>query len=163
MSHRRRALILPAATIALTLGASADAAASQTITANGTGTAKVTVTDRRHNAAILEGVTAAHTAAIPKAIADAREEAQRLATATGLTLGALQSVAEAPASPIFYGPFGSSYENGPFGPGKFCGTIHRAIFRTVHGKRKLVRTVKQRRCIVPSDETVELSITFAAS
>jgi hypothetical protein len=160
MSRRLLALIGP---VVVALAAPAAHADTRTVTANGSGTAAVTVTDRHHNAPIVAGVTAAHEAAIPKAIADAREEAQRLATAAGLTLGALQSVSEAPASPIFYGPFGPGYEDGPFGPEKFCGTVRRPIFRTVHGKRKLVRTVKERRCIVPRTETVQLSVTFGAS
>jgi hypothetical protein len=163
MSRLSLALLVPAALAAALLTPSAALGDGHTVTANGTGQAPVTTTDRKHNAPILAAVKAAHTAAIPKAISDAREEAQKLAAAAGLTLGALQSVAEAPPSPFIYGPFGSGYDVGPFGPGKFCGTDRRPVFHTVNGKRRLVRLRKVHRCIVPPSETAQLSVTFAAS
>jgi hypothetical protein len=46
--------------------------------------------------------------AIPLAIANARDEAQRIATAGRMTLGAVVSVAEPPPSPFFGGPIGAA-------------------------------------------------------
>src|SRR3954449_8858932 len=101
-------------------------------------------------------VDAARDRAIPLAIANSREEAQRLAAAGGLTLGPLVSVSAPPPrpvcrrpprpgalppgplgwvpepqpSPFFGGPLGAAYgAEGTFGPGKFCGQIRTPIRR----------------------------------
>jgi len=161
MSHRQS--VLAAATVLGVLVAVPAVASAGTVTANGVGQAKVALTDRHHNAPIVAAVTAAHAAAVPLAIADAREEAQTLASAAHLTLGALESVAE-PASVPFFGPPGiGTYDDGPFGPGRFCGTVRLPIFKKVHGKRRVTGTRKVHRCEPPSSVTVQLSVTFAAS
>jgi hypothetical protein len=171
VSHNDRRVMsrLPAVVAALAVLAAlpsvalGDAPPSHTVTANGTAQEKVTPSDRKHNGPIVAAVEAAHAAAIPKAIAEAREEAQLLAKASGLTLGALQAVAEQPAAPFGYGPFGAGYDIGPFGPKKFCGNERRPVFHTRNGKRHLVRFRKVHRCIVPPSVTAQLSVTFGAS
>lgn len=76
---------------------------------------------------------------------------------------------EQQANPYLFGGFGagtviaqSTGVRGPFN-GKFCGRITRAIFRTVNGKRKVVRRVRERRCLVPGAVANTLEVTFRAT
>jgi hypothetical protein len=137
------------------------AIADQTITAVGTSQEKVAPKDPKDNDSINEAVEAAHKASIPAAIQDAREEATSLASSSGLTLGAIQSVDENVTSfPYAYGPYGTI---APFGPGKYCGDITRSVLkRGKDGHRHRVH-VKIHRCIVPQFVTTTLAVTFAAT
>jgi hypothetical protein len=138
------------------------AIADQTITAVGTSQEKVTPKDPKDNDSINEAVEAAHKASIPAAIQDAREEATSLASSSGLTLGAIQSVDENVVSaPFIYG--GAYGTIAPFGPGKYCGDVTRSVLkRGKDGHRHRVR-IKAHRCIVPQFVTTTLAVTFAAS
>ena len=141
-------------------------APTRTITAIAAG--RVTV-DRdglaQNSKAIGAAVEAARDKAIPQAIAKAREEAQRLAAAGGLTLGPLLSVSEPEPSPFFGGPVGAAYgAEGTFGPGKFCGTIRTPVRRR-NAQGRLVSTGRFRShfgCRVPSEVAQTVSATFAA-
>jgi uncharacterized protein YggE len=105
-----------------------DAVPQHTLISAGTGQAKVTPTDTKNNAAIVKAIEAAEVKALPLAIANAKSEAQALATAAGVTLGPLVSLSNAANSP-FYGPF---YAFGSFGPDKFCGKAR--VFHFKKGK-----------------------------
>jgi uncharacterized protein YggE len=105
-----------------------DAVPQRTLISAGTGQANVTPTDTKNNAAIVKAIEAAEVKALPLAIANAKSEAQALATAAGVTLGPLVSLSNAANSP-FYGPF---YAFGSFGPDKFCGKAR--VFHFKKGK-----------------------------
>jgi hypothetical protein len=138
------------------------AVADQTITAVGTAQQKVTPKDPKDNTSIKDAVEAAHKASIPAAIQEARDEATSLASASGLTLGVIQSVNEDVATAPF--GYGGIYGTiAPFGPGKYCGDVTRSVLRRdSKGHRHRVRT-KTHRCIVPQFVTTSLAVTFAAS
>jgi Protein of unknown function (DUF541) len=144
-------------------GAQAPSATAKTITALGTGTVHVAKPRAQTNAAIGRVVSAARQAAGPVAVRAAGQEAQRLAQAAGLTLGALVSIAEQPASP--YGPFFGYGVEGTFGPGRFCGTIRVPIFRRdAQGHRHLTHRFRKRhRCRYPHEISMTLSATYAAT
>jgi hypothetical protein len=141
-------------------------AASRTVTAIAAGRVTVNRSVAQNNRAIAAAVDAARDKAIPLAIAHAREEAQRLAAAGGLTLGPLVSVSEPEPSPFFGGPVGGAYgAEGTFGPGKFCGQIRTPIRRR-NAQGRLVGTGRTRShfgCRVPPEVTQSLSATFAVS
>jgi hypothetical protein len=130
------------------------AVAAGTITAVGTAQEKVAPKDPKDNKSIADAVEEAHKASIPDAIQEAKEEATALASASGLTLGAIQSVDENVNGGFYpgYGVFA------PFGPGKFCGDVTRRVKR--HGHRVRVKT---HRCIVPQFVTTTLAVTFATT
>jgi Protein of unknown function (DUF541) len=134
----------------------------KTVTGLGSGAVKVDKPSTLNDQTIRKAVLAARQAAVPKAVVAAQAEAQRLAAGAGLTLGGLQSISEEPASP--YGPFGFYGELGTFGPGRYCGTVTRVQFhrtksgRRVPGKRRRVHT-----CRVPSQVSVSVAATYAAS
>lgn len=141
--------------------APAAAAQDRTVTATGTGQVKVTPADRDSNDSIAAAADKAYAAALPKAIADGREDAQALAAASGLTLGELLSVSDAPVAP-YYGPFGAGAPLGTFGPGKFCGKIRQPVVkRTKSGARKIVGHRTRRTCRVPPFELRQITMTFA--
>src|SRR5439155_428323 len=80
-------------------------------------------------------VDAAQAQALPDAIREGREYAEKLATAAGVMLGDLLTISNAPASP--YGPFG--YQFGPFGVDQYCGDRRVAIVRRdANGRRRVV-------------------------
>jgi uncharacterized protein YggE len=164
-----RAVAVAVVAVALAVATPALAASTgQTITATGTGRVKVKPANRHSNASIAAAEKAAQKASVPLAISDAKSEAQQYAAAAGLTLGPLVSISdEVSNSP--YGPFfGDSYQQGPFGPGKYCGTVRQVVGRphveTVHGKKVVkVHLKKVHRCIVPSPATTTLAVTYSAS
>src|SRR5947209_16326611 len=78
----------------------------KTVTATGTGQARVTPADRHSNASIVAAFDAARKAAIGGALSDAHEYALDYAKGTGLTLGSVISVTDA-------------QNNGFYGPGSF--------------------------------------------
>jgi Protein of unknown function (DUF541) len=147
----------------LALAIAPSALAQGTITATGSGQSAVSPQDRKDNASIAKAVADAYAAALPKAIADAREDATALAQAAGLPLGALQSVSDGATTgtPYFF-PFGSSQVLGTFGPGKFCGNVHIPVFHTTKSGRRVVTGHHTRRtCRVPSSITRTVTLTFA--
>ena len=152
---------IAAASLALFLAFAAPAGAQErTIVAAGTGQVAVTPTDRTSNDAIAAAVKQAYDAALPTAVEDGREDAQQLAAATGLTLGDLLTVSNAPNAPYF-GPFGGP-AFGTFGPGKFCGTVRRAIVkRTKSGRSRIVGHRTHRTCRVPPFQVRQVTLTFA--
>jgi hypothetical protein len=126
-----------------------------------TGVASVKVkapSDRTHEAPIRAAVEAAEEKALPRALADARAKAAELAKLSGLTLGGIESISDAAASP--YGPF----FYGSFGPDRFCGTIRTSVFkRGKDGKRHRVGSRTRHTCRVPATVTSTLTVTFAAT
>jgi hypothetical protein len=164
----RAELTAPLLTTILLAGAPASSLAqepppAQTVTA--LASAAVVVVHPKHltNATISRSVLTARTKAGPAAVRNARREATRLAAAAGLTLGALESVAEQPQSPFMpYG--GGNGVDGTFGPGKFCGTIRAPVFK----RDKQGRNVFQNRfhshfgCRVPGNVTITISAMFSA-
>ncbi len=137
-------------------------AEGETVAAYGTGQIAITPTDRKSEASITAAVAAAQALTIPAAVADARATAFKLAEASGLNIGAIITVEQQQASPFFYSPFPTGRVVGQFN-GKFCGTVNRAIFRTVDGKRKLVRRVRERKCFFPPFASASVEITFRAA
>jgi uncharacterized protein YggE len=154
-----RSLVLVPVVAALVAAAPATADQSKSVTATGSAQVKVVPKDRQSNASIQAAVEAAHQAGIPGAIKDAHGYAVKYARAAGLTLGPIESVSDASNNAFGYGP--AFY--GPFGPDKFCGTIRRAIFKVVDGKRKVIGTRKVHRCIVPPFVTTVLTVTYSAT
>jgi uncharacterized protein YggE len=135
----------------------APSAAQRTLISAGTGQAKVTPTDTKNNAAIVKAIDAAEARALPLAIANAKSEAQALATAAGVTLGPLVTVSNAANSP-FYGPF---YAFGSFGPNKFCGKAR--VFHFQKGKDgKRHRTFETKFvCRYPHQIQRQVQLTYA--
>lgn len=157
-----RVVLATAITAALLAAAPAVAQVSQTqqtVTATGTGQARVHARNRHSNASIAAAVDAARKAAIKGAIRDAREYAVDYADALGLTLGSVTSVSDAVANGV-YGPGGPA-TFGQFGPNKYCGTIEQVIGRPVKGQKPKFKKV--RRCFVPSFAYTTLSVTYSAS
>ncbi|MCA1587172.1 MAG: hypothetical protein LC744_00350 [Chloroflexi bacterium] len=167
LRNTRAALAVTAASLACAAPAAAQAPAPQapvlnTITVTGTGTVMPKPANRKSNASIVAAIEKAEAAATPRALADGGARAVRLAALSGMTLGALVAIAEAPPTP--YGPFGAFPPLGSFGPDKYCGTIRRPVFRTsAGGKRTRVGTRTSRVCRVPPRVSATLALTFAAA
>src|SRR5947209_12291292 len=158
---RRLSVLLTASVVGLLAVAPSTAAAQAgSVTATGTGQTRVLPSNRRSNASIAAAYDAARRASITGAIAQAHEYALQYAHALGMTLGPAVSVSDQ-QSGGFYGPGG--YFGGPFGPGRFCGTLRQPVFKTVSGRRKVVRTKRVHRCIVPRFAYTTLSVTYAAT
>ncbi|MBJ7522379.1 MAG: SIMPL domain-containing protein [Solirubrobacteraceae bacterium] len=161
MQTRRLLLAAALGTLALPAAAHAQAPAQPTVEAYGTGSADVEPRDKRSNASIAAAVDRAEEAALPRAVADARANAAKLAAAAGLTLGGLVSVSnESQATPFIVGPWG---QDGTFGPGRYCGTVRIPRYKTVGGKRRRIGTRSERRCRVPGQAQRGVKLTFAAS
>jgi uncharacterized protein YggE len=135
----------------------ATSSTAQTITATGTAQQRVVPEDRKSNASIAAAVEKAHKASIAGALRQAHEYAGLYAKAVGMTLGAVISVSDAQNG--FYGP--GPFSIGPFGPGRFCGTVTRVIGRPVRGQKPKLKRVH--RCFVPSFASATLTVTYAAS
>jgi hypothetical protein len=135
-------------------------APARTVEAQGAVSVKVTApSDKKHEAPIRAAVEAAEAKALPRAIDAARAHAADLARLSGLTLGAIVSISDAPSSP--YGPFFGFY--GTFGPDRFCGTIRTSVLkRDKNGKRHRVLGPSHRVCRVPRTVTSTVTVTFAA-
>jgi hypothetical protein len=158
-------IVLTGALVAPPAGAQTPAApapAPNTITVNGSGLVEPKPADKKSNDSIKKAVAAARAKAVPQAIADGRRRATNLSQLSGIPLGALISIAEAPASPYFYiGPFN---EDGTFGPGEYCGTVRRAIVRRdSQGRRKVVGTRTSRVCRVPRYVSSNLTMVFSTA
>jgi hypothetical protein len=136
------------------------AVAAGTVTAVGSASEKVTPKDPKDNQSIVDAVEAAHKASIPAAIQEAKEEATSLATASGLTLGAIQSVDENVQNGFFYGGYGTI---APFGPNKYCGELTRRIRKKDKNGHIHRITKKTHRCIVPPFISTTVAVTFATT
>jgi hypothetical protein len=139
----------------------APAASAESITAQGLARVEVEVGegDRDDNNAIRDAVEAARSAGIPRAIDSARENAEEIAAAANLTVGAVQSVDDN----VFFGygpPYGAI---APFGPDKYCGVVSRRKRVRKSDGRLVIRRVRTRRCYVPREVTTQLAVTFAAT
>jgi uncharacterized protein YggE len=135
--------------------------AAHTLVAAGTGSVKPTPNDRNDNASIVAAVAKASAKALPLAVADARSQARELATATGVTLGALVAVSNTSVTSGFYGPiyYGTL---GTFGPGKFCGDVRtRTSTVDANGKRHYGKFRTRHVCRVPATIQRTVSLTFA--
>ncbi len=129
---------------------------AQTITATGAAQKRVVPKNRNSNASIAAAVERAHKASIAGALKEAHEYAVLYARAAGMKLGNVISVSDVQNS--FYGP-GTII--GPFGPGRFCGTVTRVLGRPVKGQKPKLRKVH--RCFVPQFASATLTVTYAAS
>ncbi len=136
---------------------------SKTVTATGTGRTRVHPKNRHSSASISAAVEAARKAAIKSALNEAHEYALDYANAAGLTLGGAVSVSDVqPNGPGFYGgPGVSNVFYGPFGPNKYCGTLHVPAHRPIKGQRPVLKKVH--RCIVPPFAYLTLQVTYSAS
>ncbi|HEY3021163.1 MAG TPA: hypothetical protein VGJ32_13280 [Solirubrobacteraceae bacterium] len=154
-----RALALAAASLAFVLSAApARADVQRTIVAVGVATAKPTPQDRKSNDSIKAAVEAAEAQALPEAIREGHEYAEKLANAAGVTLGDLLTISNAPTSP--YGPFG--YQFGPFGPDQYCGNRSVPIVRReANGRRRVVGRRTRHVCIVPRQIVQQVTVTYA--
>jgi uncharacterized protein YggE len=167
LSRTRAALTVATASLACAAPAAAQtpaqpAAAPNTITVNGTGAAKPTPAVRNSNASIVAAVERAQNAATPLALVDGRARAAKLAQLSGLALGPLLAIAETSPSP--YGVFGPFGQIGSFGPGEYCGTVRRPIYRrTKQGRRRRVGIRTRRVCRVPPQVSANLAMTFGAA
>lgn len=136
-----------------------------TVTVTGTGTVVPKPLNRKSSASIAAAVAKARAAAAPLAVADGTARATRLATLNGLTLGKLLAITEGTPNQtpfIIVGPYGG--QEGTFGPGKYCGTIRRTIFKTDRsGKRKRVGTRSTHTCRVPASVSVSYGMTFSTT
>jgi hypothetical protein len=160
---RRSRCLIAVPAVVLLMASTAHAqqpAPARTVASQGAASVKVKPpSDRKHEAPIRAAVEAAEAKALPRAIADARSKAAELARLSGLTLGSVVSVSDAPTSP--YGPYFGFY--GTFGPDRFCGTIRTSVFkRDKNGKRKRVGTRTRHTCRVPPTVTSTVTVTFAA-
>ena len=133
------------------------------VTATGTAQVRVKPKNRHNQQSIKAAVDAAKHAGIKQAINDAKEYAEQYASAAGLTLGPIVAVSDVVSSFGPYGPLGIGSFLGPFGPGRFCGTLRQPVFKVVKGRHKLVRFKKVHRCFVPSFETTALAVTYSAT
>jgi uncharacterized protein YggE len=143
---------------AAALPAAADAQ-QPTITATGQGEVKPEPKNRKIDVSIRKAVEVAHAAALPLAMADARANAAELATAAGLTLGPLVTIADAP-QPGY--PFIFSQQNGTFGNGHYCGKLRN--FKTVvrsGARRRVVAKGTHTACRVPAEVYANVSLTFS--
>lgn len=159
----RHTLIPGAAVLALLTIAPAALAEGETVSAFGTGQVPITPTNRNDEASIRAAADDALAKAIPAAIADARATAVKLADASNLNLASILSVEQQAASPFFFPPPSPSGRIvGQFN-GNFCGIVNRPIVRTRNGRRTVVRTVRQRRCIFPPSASTSVKVTFRAA
>ena len=159
-SRKLLVLVSAAALAAVAAPAGAQQPAEQrTVTAIGTGNARVRPADRHDNASIRKAIAGAKKKALPRALADARKDAGALAAGTGMTLGDVISVAETAPS-----PFGGYYDDsaGFFGPGRYCGRTRISVLRRIDGRRR--RVIRTRRvCRFPSQVVSSVTVTYAAS
>lgn len=148
------------AALAAAVPASAADPPARTVTAVASASVKVKKDVAQTDAAIGAAVEAARAKVGPAAVANATEEAQRLAAAGKLTLGPLISIAESPPFP--FGPYAPYGVDGTFGPGKFCGTIRTPIFhKGKNGRRVFTHKFRSHPgCRVPPQVTATISATF---
>ena len=137
--------------------------APNTISVNGSAQVEPKPFDKKSNTSIKKAVAKARAKAVPQAIANGRSRAATLSQLSGIPLGALISIAEAPTSPAYFfpGPFG---EDGTFGPGEYCGTVRTPIVRRdAQGRRKVVGTRTRRQCRIPRYISSNLTMVFSTA
>lgn len=158
--------IVATAVAAAPAAAQAPAAPSppaRTITVTGSAQVKAQPRNRNSNASIKKAVANARRKAIPLAIGNGRGRALQLSQLSGLAIGELIAIAETtPGPPFFAGPYGG--EDGTFGPGQYCGTVRRPIFRVdAQGRRRVVGTRSRRQCRIPPFVSANLTMVFSAA
>ncbi|WP_217923763.1 hypothetical protein [Miltoncostaea oceani] len=147
----------------LVLAGGAGVAHGETITAAGTGQARVLAAAPLTNAKITRAVTIARKVAVADAFDAARNQATRFAIVGGFNLGAIQAIEE-PGSP--YGYFGGGpFTTGRFGPGQYCGKIMQVRRGPrVNGRRGPIISQRQvTRCFKPPFVSVTVSVTYDAT
>ncbi|MGH2869483.1 MAG: SIMPL domain-containing protein [Solirubrobacteraceae bacterium] len=154
-------MVLSSCLLALLAAVPAVAASANTVTATGTGQARVRPANRHSNASIRAAYNAASKAAIAGAVRDAKERALDYARAVGLTLGSVLSVTDAQTNG-FYGPGAGSFY-GPFGPEQFCGTLRQPILKRSKHRIRVVGSRKVHRCFVPRFAFTSLTVTYSSS
>lgn len=138
----------------------AQAQTPATLTASGISEAAVKPENRKSETSIRAAVAAARAQALPKAVTRAKANALELATAAGVTLGALVSITDAAGQANYYTPF--AY--GAFGPDRYCGDVPNYKTVTRDGRKRRVRVKGTRRvCRVPSRIYATATVTFAIS
>lgn len=117
------------------------------ITATGTVQQRVVKPKVQSQKTIQRAVKAAQDAALPRAIAVAKQQAQRIAELTGVTLGPVAAVTEQG-----YGLYG----------GPFCRVVRKPIVKKgADGKRHVVgRGPRRRVCSVPPSVYEAVAVTF---
>jgi hypothetical protein len=127
------------------------------LSASATGTAPVQPA-RQTSPSIRRALVSAHRLATPKAARAAHDGLELAAQGSGLTLGAPFSIVEQVS------PYGPDTLLGAFAPGRFCGTIRRAIVRRDPdtGQHRVVGRRRVRRCFVPPTSQVTLTATYLA-
>ena len=164
MSRSRRRCLVASAAICVLCASTAQAQApapERTVAAQGVASVKVVAPkDRKHEAPIRAAVEVAEGKALPRAMAAAREKATELARLSGLTLGPIVAISDAPTSP--YGPYIGFFSR--FGPDRFCGTVRTTVFRRskTTGKRVRVGTRSRHLCQIPPTVVSTVTVTFAA-
>jgi hypothetical protein len=133
-------------------------APATTLTASGLAQVAPKPENPRSETSIRAAVEAAEASALPKAVADAKEHAAALATAAGVTLGALVSIADAPTNSFPY-----YYSFGTFPNGHFCGTVRKTRIVVRDGKRRRVSAGTRRVCRVPPQIFSAVQLTYAIS
>jgi hypothetical protein len=153
-----RVPLFSAATVTVTFATvetSAAASAGGAIVAAGTAQAPVAPRHRRSSASIRRARGGPPPAAGAPARKEAGRDAQSMGAGAGLPLGGLLAIAE------IHRPYDDP-AIGAFGPGRFCGTVRRPVFRRdpATGRRRVVRRVAQRRCFFSRTATVALRVTY---
>jgi hypothetical protein len=157
---RCRFPVFTVATVTVTFATAETSAALSTgrvLVASGSATAPVTPVNPHSSPSIRRALLKARLAAAPLALADAQQDARSTAQAAGMELGAVFAIAE------IRNPF-DDLSVGSFGPGRYCGTIRRPIFRrdSATGRRRVVRTVSQRRCFFSREAFTAIRVTVLA-
>lgn len=158
-----RQLVLTLALGALaTAPAAATAADPSTRTVAAIAAARIPLSrDLPHkDAAIRAAVDRARQRAVTQAIANARQQAARLASGAGATLGSVLAIEELVPPHFGHWAYGT---DGTFGPGKFCGRVRSRKFRRLpNGRRVPVGPVRSRfTCRIPQEVQHTLKVTFA--
>jgi hypothetical protein len=148
----------------LALPLAATPALGATVSATGIGQATVRVTKPLTQQKIARAVDKARFLATPRALTNATAQASRYAEAGGFVLGNVLSIEEPQASPFgYYGPYGSVFATGRFGPNKYCGKVTTVKRRVVNGKRRVVARRTRFQCFKPEYITVSLYVEFNAT
>jgi hypothetical protein len=135
-----------------------------TVSATGVGRATVRVTKPLSQEKIARAVDKARFLATPRALTNATAQASRYAEAGGFALGNVLSIEEPAPNPYgYYGPYGSVFSTGRFGPNKYCGKVTTVKRRLVNGKRRVVARRTRFQCFKPEYITVSLYVEFNAT
>ena len=129
------------------------------ITANGTGTARVHPSNRKSNSSIVAAVKKAQKIANERAIEEGREYAHDYAKEAGRKIVRLVSISDVQVNNGYFG-YGGGSSTGPFGPNKYCGIVRVRVGKFVRGQRPTFK--KERRCFVPRSVYKTLTMTYLA-